>query len=216
MNMWKVELVPIGSIRPSPFNPKERTDPKRLRDLKEDIRKHGLLYPIQVTADGEIIDGHRRYEVLKELGEEQIPVFRRSVNDSEEIFQSCNLTSERLSGAQWLQRWLQGGDVPKEKLNDIQLIEKCCGRDFLAKMAELHLSPNSCIDVARACMRYCDVPYEDLEFMRLTIIWLVSGRRQNLARRIMDSRSADSNLLFRAIIENRDLRITVTDAEGKS
>ena len=36
--------------------------------LKEDIKKRGLIEPILISPNGEIIDGHRRMRICKELG----------------------------------------------------------------------------------------------------------------------------------------------------
>ncbi len=37
-------------------------------DLKEDIKKRGLIEPILISPNGKIIDGHRRMRICKELG----------------------------------------------------------------------------------------------------------------------------------------------------
>ena len=35
--------------------------------LKDSIKKDGLHYPIVVNSKGEILDGHHRYRICKEL-----------------------------------------------------------------------------------------------------------------------------------------------------
>jgi ParB/RepB/Spo0J family partition protein len=42
--------------------------------LVEDIRTHGVLQPIEVTADGTIIDGHERVRAARAIGLTEIPV----------------------------------------------------------------------------------------------------------------------------------------------
>jgi ParB-like chromosome segregation protein Spo0J len=42
--------------------------------LVEDIRAHGVLQPIEVTADGTIIDGHERVRAARAIGLTEIPV----------------------------------------------------------------------------------------------------------------------------------------------
>lgn len=73
--------VDINSIRPSPYQPRLIFD---LEDLKQEIKKDGLLNNLVVRNRGEfyeLIDGERRWRVLKELGWETIPVRVVDAND---------------------------------------------------------------------------------------------------------------------------------------
>jgi len=66
--------VDIKSIRPSPYQPRLIFD---LEDLKQEIKKDGLLSDLVARNRGEfyeLIDGERRWRVLKELGWETVPV----------------------------------------------------------------------------------------------------------------------------------------------
>jgi ParB family chromosome partitioning protein len=66
--------VDIDSIRPSPFQPRLIFDQE---DLKQEIKKDGLLSNLVVRKQGEfyeLIDGERRWRILKELGWETVPV----------------------------------------------------------------------------------------------------------------------------------------------
>jgi ParB family chromosome partitioning protein len=66
--------VDVDSIRPSPYQPRLIFD---LENLKQEIKKDGLLSDLVVRNRGEfyeLIDGERRWRVLKELGWETIPV----------------------------------------------------------------------------------------------------------------------------------------------
>jgi len=66
--------VNIDLIRRSPYQPRLIFD---LEDLKQEIKKDGLLSDLVVRNRGkfyELIDGERRLRVLKELGWETVPV----------------------------------------------------------------------------------------------------------------------------------------------
>jgi ParB family chromosome partitioning protein len=66
--------VDIDSIRPSPFQPRLIFDQE---DLKQEIKKDGLLSNLVVRKQGEfyeLIDGERRWRILKELGWETVPI----------------------------------------------------------------------------------------------------------------------------------------------
>ncbi len=72
------EDVLLDDIRPSPendivykpANPKSKT----MRELAGSIRKLGQLVPIEVTLDGYILSGHRRYVACRMLGKERVRV----------------------------------------------------------------------------------------------------------------------------------------------
>lgn len=59
-------------------------DDETFERLKEDIREHGIEYPIIENADGEIIDGHHRLRAWTDLGRDPDDIPRRVIEDSEE------------------------------------------------------------------------------------------------------------------------------------
>jgi ParB-like nuclease domain len=69
---------PILSISPSPENDKiygpVDTTADAFLALVDSIQKNGLLQPIEVTSDGYIISGHRRYAACKATGMTQVKV----------------------------------------------------------------------------------------------------------------------------------------------
>ena len=65
----------IGQLKPSPHNPRKLFDPAPLKNLRESIRKHGVLVPLTVySLPGQdrygIIDGERRYRCCRDLAAE--------------------------------------------------------------------------------------------------------------------------------------------------
>lgn len=75
--------------------------------LSESLRKHGLLNPIVITEDGDLIAGHRRLEAAKKLGWTRIPARVISQEDEaslvemeiDENTQRKDLTSDELAEA---------------------------------------------------------------------------------------------------------------------
>jgi DNA adenine methylase len=65
--------------------------PEQYAELKEDIRAHGVLIPIEYDQEGNILDGHHRYQAFTELIEEgaDLPLYdkivRKFSNEEEKI-----------------------------------------------------------------------------------------------------------------------------------
>ena len=62
-----------------PLSPQER------EALKRDIEDRGIKVPIELDSDGNILDGHHRWEIVQELGwtAERIPTVERTELTSE-------------------------------------------------------------------------------------------------------------------------------------
>jgi hypothetical protein len=82
----KLGVVPIGAVRPNPWNPKEEGTDEYSRIVKG-IREKGLRMPIPVReVDGgyEIIDGQQRWTACREIGFKSIPIYNEGkVSDQE-------------------------------------------------------------------------------------------------------------------------------------
>jgi len=61
----------IGDVKPSPHRVRRRKK-GQLEAFIGRLRRFGLRYPILITEDGEIVDGHLLYEALLALGETQM------------------------------------------------------------------------------------------------------------------------------------------------
>jgi hypothetical protein len=105
----KILWVPISTIKPTPYNPKHRTkDGKELRTLVETIQKYGVVYPILITEDRDLIDGHRRFTAAKLAGLTEIECIVSSL-DRDEAFGLVNTTPKRIARRDWLEIARGGG-----------------------------------------------------------------------------------------------------------
>lgn len=69
----KPVLVDIDSLKPSAYNPR-KADRERLDLVKLSLKKFGWLLPIYADSEGEILSGHQRHLMAKELGATKVPV----------------------------------------------------------------------------------------------------------------------------------------------
>ena len=71
--------------------------------LKADIAKRGVLVPIEYDEEGNILDGHHRYQICQELGIKDFPrVVRRfsSLEEKEEHIVTLNVRRRHLTNEQ--------------------------------------------------------------------------------------------------------------------
>jgi len=98
-------VVPIETIRPSPFQPRRHFTEAELDALAQSIREKGILQPLLVrpvagaAAQYELVAGERRWRAAQRVGLHELPVMVREVADSEalEIALVENLQREDLS-----------------------------------------------------------------------------------------------------------------------
>lgn len=100
-------IVHIDEINPAPYNPRKDlkpTDPA-YQTLKKAIEHFGLVEPlVWNTRTGNLVGGHQRLKVLKELGRTHIPVTIVDLSDSDEM--ALNVALNKIGG-EW--------DIPKLK-----------------------------------------------------------------------------------------------------
>jgi ParB family chromosome partitioning protein len=78
--------VDIGSLVPSPFQPRREMREAELNELAESIRASGILQPILARKVGEqleIVAGERRWRAAKLAGLAKVPVLVRTIGDQD-------------------------------------------------------------------------------------------------------------------------------------
>lgn len=108
----KILIVPIHTIRHTPYNPSSRTkEGDKLRRLVEEISVRGLIYPILITSDRDVIDGNRRLAACRALGHETIECIVSGL-DRDEAFTVVNTTAIPIGGKGWLEIGMGNGFMP--------------------------------------------------------------------------------------------------------
>src|SRR5437763_8778700 len=81
--------LPVGWLKPNPFQPRRAFAPEDLQDLANSIRQKGVLQPILVRPRGgdtfEIVAGERRWRAAQLAQLHDVPVVVREVTDSETL-----------------------------------------------------------------------------------------------------------------------------------
>tara|TARA_R110001592_G_scaffold45201_2_gene144563 strand:+ start:3214 stop:3705 length:492 start_codon:yes stop_codon:yes gene_type:complete len=120
----RITLIKIDSLKPSLYNPRQITG-KQYEDLKKSIDKFGMCKPIVININPErlynVIGGHQRLQILREMGAQKIPTV--SVNLNEEDEKELNVRLNK-NGGQWDIDLLSNFDVVDLKewgFKDIEL-----------------------------------------------------------------------------------------------
>lgn len=73
----KIEKISIDAIKPYENNAKLHP-PEQIEQIKKSIQEFGNNDPIAIDENSVIIEGHGRYEALKQLGFDEIEIIRLS------------------------------------------------------------------------------------------------------------------------------------------
>lgn len=80
--------IEVESLTPNLFQPRKNFNKEKMEELKESIKKHGIIQPIVVRkmANGyEIIAGERRLKAAKEIGLKKVPAIIKSINNEKSL-----------------------------------------------------------------------------------------------------------------------------------
>lgn len=110
----KILIVPIHTVRHTPYNPAARTkEGEKLRRLISEIAGRGLIYPILITSDRDVIDGNRRLAACRALGHKTIECIVSDL-DRDEAFTVVNTTAIAIGGKGWLEIGMGNGYMPQK------------------------------------------------------------------------------------------------------
>ena len=95
----EIQVMPLESLNPAPYNPRKDlkpTDPE-FEKLKASIESFGYVEPIIVNKrTGRVVGGHQRLKVLKHLGKEEAECVIVDLAESEE--KALNVALNKVSG----------------------------------------------------------------------------------------------------------------------
>lgn len=98
-----VDEIPLDSISPNPYQPRQDFDEAGLEELVESIKAHGVVQPLILRRQGEgsyqLVAGERRWRAARRAGLSSVPAIIRQMDESEmlEIALIENLQREDLN-----------------------------------------------------------------------------------------------------------------------
>ncbi len=127
----ETHTLPVHSIQPNPFQPRQDFDETRIRELAQSITANGVIQPITVCKMGDsyaIVAGERRWRAAKIAGLAEIPVYVRNVDQSKilELALIENIQREDLNPVETAQAFEQL--IGKYQLTHEQIAERT-GKD---------------------------------------------------------------------------------------
>ena len=84
----KSSEILLSQIRANQYQPRTSFDQKKLEELAESIKKHGVIQPILVRKDGkgfELVAGERRFRAAKLAKLKKIPVVVSNISDVQSL-----------------------------------------------------------------------------------------------------------------------------------
>lgn len=162
--------VPVKLLKHAPHNPPGRTQPEKVKDLALSMEAIGLIYPVAITKDNEIIDGHRRLEAAKSLGWKEVDCVIVE-GDSVSIYANINSVARKMGGNDLLGVYLKNplAVAPRHR-ERIAEMEKCIGTDLVRRIFN-HGSSVRMYKAARQVANYCECQTDD--FVKAVVEWLL-------------------------------------------
>ena len=149
VNNIEYDVLEISTIKQSMVNPSIRTnrDNNSFKKLKHNIKINGLISPVVVDKDHNLIDGHRRLNALRDLGHTLIPVnINKSVDPKKyaKTFTASHIDTMKINAAQQTEMYLNGvKDISKSVLNSIKTLEAVGGKHAIRRIAAEAKSPST-------------------------------------------------------------------------
>lgn len=143
-----ITTVPISALNEAKYNPRKDLKPgdKEYEQIKNSIGTFGYIDPIIWNRKtGNVIGGHQRLKVLRELGVETVQVVE--VDFDEEKEKACNIALNKISG-EWDAALLS--NVLDELQNSIYEMENFGIDDSFLKSLNLDIGVDESKDVSES------------------------------------------------------------------
>jgi len=206
----QIKLVDRRTLKPAKFNPSGRTEEARLKYLRHSIEQHGFLsaFPIIITDDGTVADGHRRLAVAEMLGIDKVPVLVAN-NLSAAEYWSLNAIGQSPTATEVLEAYTRGMDaLPDKHRGNIELMQAVLGgkAKLRAMFSKGKFTP-AVYTLAKRAANYCGRG-DDAGFLSQIATWIIERKMQR-ALTVALGNGIDVDVLAAAVVEDRPLTLVI-------
>ena len=154
MSNEKIEYVNLDSLHPFENNPFQNVDENEYDELRDSIKEFGIITPLIVNKSEngyEIISGHRRWMIAKELNLDVVPVYVRELSKEEAVinFVDCNLSREKILPSEKARAYKMKYDAMKKQGSRSDLTSSQVGTKFRSDELLAETMPDSRMQIQR-------------------------------------------------------------------
>ena len=199
--MATVKLVPIKSLKPAKHNPASRT--ANINGLARSIEEVGLLDPIKITPENDIIDGHRRVAAYTKLGLAQIEAIVLKCAPAT-AYAHLGGQSKKLTGNESLHVYLDNPNAVAAVVSArFAEAEETVGRATLQRMAKEGLS----LSTYRLACRIAELTDRaTTENVVKALRWLMHFNNYSIAQKAVQGGIAPG-VIWAAVERNRPIKV---------
>jgi hypothetical protein len=197
----KIVELQTSEIAPLPFNPPTRVEEDGLKELLASIEKRGIIQPLVVTPNKQLIDGHRRLKCAEMLGIKTVWGNIVDAEDIADLYVELNNAAKTIAPKDWLVIHLMGGVIPRRNLTTINALKRAVGDAGLQKLALRRMS-TSIYGIATMVATYCDVRDQ----LGAIVMWLIDCGQFNVRAAMKSLTPPD--VIMQAVKANKPLVFT--------
>ena len=154
MTNEKIEYLNLDLLHPFENNPFQSVDENEYNELRDSIMEFGIITPLIVNKSDnsyEIISGHRRWQIAKELKLKTIPVYVRELSKEDAVinFVDCNLCREKILPSEKARAYKMKHDAIKKQGARTDLTSSQVGTKFRSDEKLAETMPDSRMQIQR-------------------------------------------------------------------
>lgn len=154
MSNEKIEYLNPNSLHPFENNPFQSVDKNEYNELRDSIMEFGIITPLIVNKSDngfEIISGHRRWQIARELNFDVIPVYVKDFSKEEAVinFVDCNLSREKILPSEKARAYKMKYDAMKKQGARTDLTSSQLGTKYRSDEKLAETMPDSRMQIQR-------------------------------------------------------------------
>ncbi len=154
MSNEKIEYLNLDLLHPFENNPFQSVDESEYDELRDSVKEFGIITPLIVNKSDngyEIISGHRRWQIAKELNLSVVPVYVREFSKEEAVinFVDCNLGREKILPSEKARAYKMKHDAMKKQGARTDLTSSQVGTKFRSDEKLAETMPDSRMQIQR-------------------------------------------------------------------